>query len=274
MVSLAEQSFSMFPSQHDADDFGRYPETSHSSGAFGPVPNTGPMDMTIGGEVLGAFPRSGHEVYTMPTTVGFEPSLYAEASHYVLNGQHSPGMYADDGDMRMPSSSLSTASATSSAIGSPQSNHGQGAAVGEWSAQGLGVRPSIVGNDYMSAPEYGYTGTGMEDITFDMSTAKGFVGEFPRFLHDSLYPPIFAFLFYFAYFTPFHHHSLPSHTLGSEVRRALSSRPPLNANGTTLELDQAKTWRICVLEGGSSAFAGGTALCELFGRQQAPRLDQ
>jgi hypothetical protein len=200
MVSLAEQSFSMFPSQHDSDDFGRYPETSHTSGAFGHVPTTGPMDLTIGGEVLGAFPRSAHEVYTMPTTVGFEPSLYAEASHYVLNGQHSPGMYADDCDMRMPSSSLSTASATSSAIGSPQSNHGQGAAVGDWSAHGLGVRPSIVGNDYMSAPDYGYAGTGMEDITFDMSNAKGFVGEFSRLFSNPLYCTLSLFLFLFLSF--------------------------------------------------------------------------
>lgn len=120
-------------------------------------------------------------MYSMPTTMGFEPSLYAEASHYTLgNGQPSPGLYPEDGDMRMPSSSLSTASANSSAIGSPQSNPARSAPAPEWNAQNMGLRPGIVGNDYIS-PEYaGYPASGMEDsLAFDFAQVKGFVGEFP-----------------------------------------------------------------------------------------------
>lgn len=120
-------------------------------------------------------------MYSMPTTMGFEQSLYTEASHYTLgNNQPSPSLYPEDGDMRMPSSSLSTASANSSAIGSPQSNPGRSGPATEWNAQSMGVQPSIVGNDYIS-PEYaGYATSGMEDsLTFDFAQAKGFVGELP-----------------------------------------------------------------------------------------------
>lgn len=77
------------------------------------------------------------------TALGFEAPMYGDSTRYVLNGRASP----DEGDARL--SSLGLSSAPSSAMGSPQSNHGQLSAAPEWSAHGLAVQPGIVGNDYM-----------------------------------------------------------------------------------------------------------------------------
>lgn len=170
MVSLADHPFTSMFSSGPEPNFSRYPDPPHSAESYDTSANdnTSPMEM--------------NGIYSMPTTMGFEQSLYAEAAHYTLgHSQPSPGLYPEDGDLRMPSSSLSTASANSSAIGSPQSNPARSAPVPEWNAQGMGVRPGIVGNDYIS-PEYaGYSGPGMEDsLAFDFAQAKGFVGEFPE----------------------------------------------------------------------------------------------
>ncbi|KAL2670807.1 hypothetical protein Neosp_014609 [[Neocosmospora] mangrovei] len=114
-------------------------------------------------------------------TMGFveQQPLYAEAPNYMLNSRASPGMYTDESDMRLSSSSLSTASApsaASSAIGSPQSNHGQMGAVPEWAPQGLGVQPAIVGSDFMAGADFGsFAGAGMEELNFDFPATKGFV---------------------------------------------------------------------------------------------------
>jgi hypothetical protein len=172
---LAEQPFNMFPSRPDSDEYGRY--TEYSNAGFGIPPTTGPLDMT-----MGAFPRSGHDMYTIPTTAGFEQSLFAETSHFMLHGQPSPAMYAEECDMRLPSSSLSTGSATSSAIGSPLSNHGQSNAAPEWGVHGLGVRPGIVPNDYMPGSEYsGYSSHGLDEMNFDLTQPKGFISKFQLF---------------------------------------------------------------------------------------------
>jgi hypothetical protein len=172
MASLSEQPFAMFPPQTSDEDFPRYPD--HQS-----VFTSGPMDLSIPADAFGAFPRSGQDMF--PATVGFEPNLYADAHNYLLNGRASPGMYTDESEMRLPSSSLSSASApsaASSAIGSPQSNHGQMGALPEWASTGLGVHPSIVGNDYIPGSEYsGFGGPGMEELAFDFGTNKGFVGK-------------------------------------------------------------------------------------------------
>jgi hypothetical protein len=102
----------------------------------------------------------------------------------VFNGRSSP--YAEDGEMRVPSSNLSTASApsaASSAVGSPQSNHGQLAPIPEWGQQGLAITPGIVGHNdhYFSGTEYNSYGPGIEDFAaaYDFSNTKppGFVGE-------------------------------------------------------------------------------------------------
>lgn len=113
------------------------------------------------------------DMYAMPTT-GFEQSLYADASYNSMNqNPASPAFYTDEGEIRMPSSSLSTASANSSAIGSPQSNPGRSGQQQDWNAQ---YQPSIVGNDYIS-PEY--TGYPMDEqsLPYDFSHSKGFVGK-------------------------------------------------------------------------------------------------
>lgn len=150
------------------------------------------MDMAIPADAFTTFgsrSNSQPDIYAhyhhtpSSSTMGYEPSLYAPDAtpNYVLNGQASPGMFPDDGDMRL-SSSLSTASvpsAPSSAIGSPLSHHGQIGAIPEWSTHGLGA-PSIVGNDYMDFTGFG--GHAMEELAaFDFATAthpKTFVGEF------------------------------------------------------------------------------------------------
>ncbi|KAI9155255.1 Transcription factor Sp2 [Paramyrothecium foliicola] len=176
MASMTEQPYNMFQ-QHENEDYGaRYPSPPQA------VYTSGPLDLSIPADAFGGFPRSAQDVF--PTTMAFEPTLFAEAPNYYLssssNGQSSPGLYPDDSDLRLPSSSLSTASApsaASSAIGSPQSNPGH-MGVPEWGIQGLGVQPTIVGNDYMAGPEYsGFPGSGMEELAFDFPHNKTFVGE-------------------------------------------------------------------------------------------------
>lgn len=164
MVSLGEQSFTDMFSHSDMDEYGRYPDPPHSASSYDT--NTSPMDM--------------NSMYGLPS-VGFEQSLYAEASNYILNhNRASPGMYREEGDLRLPSSSLSTNSATSSAAPSPESTPGHQLGAGpEWNPNG--AHPSIVGNDYeyMANHEYtGYPSQGMEEFAYDYAAqSKGFVGK-------------------------------------------------------------------------------------------------
>lgn len=186
MASLTEQSFDMFASHNNTEDFGRYPDPPRT------VFTSGPMELSIPASAFSAFPRHGQDIY--PTAMGFEHGLYSETPSYMLNNSSnsgcssagsnnraSPGMYTEDGEVRLPSSSMSTASApsaASSAIGSPQSNHDQMVGVAEWAPHGFGVQPSIVGNDCMPGAEYStYTGHGMDEYGFEFATAKTFVGE-------------------------------------------------------------------------------------------------
>ncbi|KAF4462011.1 hypothetical protein FALBO_11167 [Fusarium albosuccineum] len=184
MASMTDQTFVMFPPQPDsADEYGRYPEHSSAHDVF----TTGPMDVSIPADAF-SFQQQHQDAFA--SSMGFvEPPLYAEAPNYMLNSRASPSMYTDESDMRLPSSSLSTASApsaASSAIGSPQSNHGQMGAVPEWAPQGLGVQPTIVGSDYMTGSDFApYAGPGMEELNFDFPAPKGFVGKF-RAVHSSL----------------------------------------------------------------------------------------
>jgi hypothetical protein len=49
----------------------------------------------------------------------------------------------------------------------------------EWAPQGLGLQPTIVGNDYMGSDFASFPGSGMEELSFDFpTTAKAFVGKF------------------------------------------------------------------------------------------------
>jgi hypothetical protein len=47
----------------------------------------------------------------------------------------------------------------------------------EWAPQGLGLQPTIVGNDYMGSDFASFPGSGMEELSFDFPTAKAFVGK-------------------------------------------------------------------------------------------------
>jgi hypothetical protein len=161
MAALAEQPYNSLFAQQHTDEYTSYPEPPQN--AFG---SASPMD--IG------------PAYPPNTTLGFEASLYAETSNYILNGHTSPGTYPEDGDMRLSSglSSGSVPSAPSSAIGSPQSSHGH-LGVPDWSGRAMNVQPGIVGNDYMAGPEY-FNGHVMEDFGhFDyVAQPKSFVGKF------------------------------------------------------------------------------------------------
>ncbi|KAG8675992.1 hypothetical protein FPOAC1_001988 [Fusarium poae] len=174
MTALSDSSFAMFHSQPDAEDYARYADSNV-------IFTTGPMDVSIPADAFGfQHQNASPDVYA--SSMGFvEPSLYAEAPNYMLNSHASPSMYTDESsDMRLPSSSLSTASApstASSAIGSPQSHHGQMGAMPEWTPQGLGLQPTIVGNDYMGSDFASFPGSGMEELSFDFPTAKAFVGK-------------------------------------------------------------------------------------------------
>ncbi|KAG5981157.1 hypothetical protein E4U55_003244 [Claviceps digitariae] len=175
MASMAEQSFtSLFSQQQRHDDFNSYPEPPRN-----PFASSSPMHMDIG--------------VTCPTvtSVGFESSLCSETPSYILTGHTSPGVYADDVDMRLPSSGLSATSipsAPSSAAGSPQSHNGQ-LGVSDWNSSGsnsannnannvISLHPNIVGSDYVAGSEY-FHNPGLEDYSsFDFGAQpKTFVGK-------------------------------------------------------------------------------------------------
>lgn len=172
----------MFAHQTDSsDEFVRYQDHSGAHAVF----TTGPMDVSIPADA-----------FSFQQTMGFveQQPLYAEAPNYMLNSRASPGMYTDESDMRLSSSSLSTASApsaASSAIGSPQSNHGQMGAVPEWAPQGLGGQPAIVGSDFMAGADFGsFAGPGMEELNFDFPATKGFVDPTTLIQPEITRPPM------------------------------------------------------------------------------------
>ncbi|KAK2612902.1 hypothetical protein QQS21_001013 [Conoideocrella luteorostrata] len=163
MASLAEQPYdSVFAQQQRNDDFAGYSEPIQEV-----FPCSSPMEIGVG------YPA---------TTTGmvFEPSLlYTETPSYVLTGNSSPGVYADDSDMRLSSSGLSSTSmpsAPSSAVGSPRSNHGQHG-VADWNNHSMNVQPSIVGTDFMARGDY-FHNSGIDEFNgFDF-------GEQPKSFAD------------------------------------------------------------------------------------------
>ncbi|KKP00061.1 hypothetical protein THAR02_07847 [Trichoderma harzianum] len=178
MASLAEQSFSMFPQQQD--------EYTHFESSHVPVYSSAPMDLSIGADAYGSYVRRApsQELYTSPSTISYEPSLYTADNTYIMNGPTSPGMYGDD---YLPSSGLSTASAPSapsSAVGSPLSNHGQ--IMGDWTVQGLGIQPGIANGDFVEFSAFGPNG--LDDMSaFEFASLahpKGFVD--PSLIHPEI----------------------------------------------------------------------------------------
>lgn len=175
MVSV-DQSYNVFPKHlgYEHDDYILYPEPPQ--GVF----TTAPMEMSIPADAS----------YMFPASMPMEASPVYDNS-FVYQNRTSPGLY-EDGDFQLPSSNLSTASATSapsaasSSIGSPQSHHDQPAPVPEWGHPGIAVTPGIVPHDHYNTTgtEYStYAGPGMEDFAaFDFANTKppGFVGELPN----------------------------------------------------------------------------------------------
>ncbi|KAK9422080.1 hypothetical protein SUNI508_05088 [Seiridium unicorne] len=165
MASIAEQSYHMFPRPSGDQDFLLYAEHQPAPGYASP-----PMDGQYSPEGFG-----------FPHTSGFEANpMYAEAPHMTYNGRASPGVYPEDGELRVPSSNMSTTSASSSNMGSPHSNPGQLAYVPEYTHNPLGVNPSIVGHgDYYASTEYtSYVPQVMEGYDMTYTDSKpGFVGE-------------------------------------------------------------------------------------------------
>jgi len=162
------------------------------------------------------------DMYAMPTT-GFEQSLYADASYNSMNqNPASPAFYTDEGEIRMPSSSLSTASASSSAIGSPQSNPGRSGQQQDWNAP---YQPSIVGNDYIS-PEY--TGYPMDDqsLPYDFSHSKGFVD--PSLIHPEIGGPHISMAF-----DPFQRPVHSPHHLGHPHHQQQHNGYPASPSGSS-----------------------------------------
>lgn len=167
---MAEQSFTMFLQQDDKE-MTRYSD-HHSHGV---AYTSASMDMGIPADTYSAYAGS------LATTMGsLEQTMYSSEHgmpSYILNTRTSPSTYHDDGDMRLSSSGLSTASAPSapsSVVGSPQSHTGH-LGVPEWAT----MQPGIVG-DYMTGGDYPtFSSSNVDDMsTFDFTQAKTFVGEF------------------------------------------------------------------------------------------------
>ncbi|KAG6032320.1 hypothetical protein E4U41_007258, partial [Claviceps citrina] len=166
MASMAERSYTgLFSQQQRHDDFNSYPDPPQN-----PFASASPMDLSV--------------TYPATTSVGFvEPSLCPETPSYILTGHTSPVVYADDIDMRLPSSGLSATSvpsAPSSTAGSPQSHHGR-LGLSDWnnsssSSNTTSLHPNIVGSDYIHGSDY-FPTVGMEDFTsFDFGVQpKNFV---------------------------------------------------------------------------------------------------
>ncbi|CEI65714.1 unnamed protein product [Fusarium venenatum] len=233
MTALSDTSFAMFHSQPDAEDYARYADSNV-------IFTSGPMDVSIPADAYG-FQHQNASPDAYASSMGFvEPSLYAEAPNYMLNSHASPSMYTDESsDMRLPSSSLSTASApstASSAIGSPQSHHGQMGAMPEWTPQGLGLQPTIVGNDYMGSDFASFPGSGMEELSFDFPTAKAFVD--PSLIHPELTRPPMGIPSYDTHYQHHNHHTYPASPSASasssspqpQMMRTNSSSPFLQAS--------------------------------------------
>lgn len=124
-------------------------------------------------------PQALYDIPAEPLAFPQDPFAYDPSALYPEHafGRSSPAACPVD----ERSSNLSSASAASSAVGSPQSNHDQLAQVPAWAApQTMTVSPNIVGHpEYLGPAEYGAF-TGMDEYgAFEFGGGKppGFVGE-------------------------------------------------------------------------------------------------
>lgn len=166
MASLADQNFNLFSQQQE--EYSHFADATHN-----PVFTSAPMDMGMTADAFASFVQrapSQEHYSTSPSTISFEYTT-DPASTYMMNNATSPGVYGDD-----LLSNLSTGSASSSAVGSPLSNHGQtGMDLAHYG--GLNIQPTIAG-EYLDFSAYAH---GMEDVThYDftgLASAKSYVGK-------------------------------------------------------------------------------------------------
>ena len=179
--------------QHLESMFQQHPQDSNNFSNYYPNPSNrgfAPGDVTMNTSY-----ESYHAGAARPdnfaNALGFDPSLFVKAptaAGFVAN-QQVPNKFAEDAMLPSPNmSSASGPSESSSATGSPQS-HNENLVAREWNPAGLGVRPTIVGNDYVVGAEYtSFTTPMIEDLGFDFGAhaqqqqaPKGFVGKFTIF---------------------------------------------------------------------------------------------
>ncbi|KAI0898109.1 hypothetical protein F4806DRAFT_494843 [Annulohypoxylon nitens] len=188
---VVDQSYNMFPGREP--DFMLYPESHHAHHAHHTNYASPPLDMHMSPSGFGGIPRSVQEDF--PPTTGYEVNpTYSNAQHFMYD-RTSPGVFGEDGEMPIPPSNISTASAPSAAsstVGSPSSNHGQLAFFPEYQANALGVHPGIVGSsDYMTGTEYtAFSGSGMEEFSMPFDKQAGFVD--PSMIHPDIRGPPMA----------------------------------------------------------------------------------
>ncbi|KAI8952670.1 hypothetical protein F4801DRAFT_200334 [Xylaria longipes] len=189
MTFASNQSYKMFQRPSHEQDFTLFPDSSIRAGYTSPS-----MDMSMSPNSF-AFSRSPQNEFM--TNPAFEHSVsHPDVNTFMYRGRTSPGLYQDEGELRIPSSNLSTASAPSpsSTVGSPGSNPGQLAFIPEYQPSGINVNPSIVGSgDYFTGTEYSaFTGPGMEDFTTMTFDSKSTFVD-PSLIHPeirgSMVPP-------------------------------------------------------------------------------------
>ncbi|KAG6099397.1 hypothetical protein E4U14_007300 [Claviceps sp. LM454 group G7] len=212
----------MFPQQQHHDNLSNFPEAPRNTFASASSMNMEMHAMHMEMDVTVTYPSI--------TSMGFEPSLYPENSSYVLSGHASPSVYAEDIDMRLPSSGLSATSipsASSSVTGSPHSYHDQ-IGSSDWNSgrskrnnNTTSLHPSIVGNDCMHGPECPHNYS-MEDYnSFEFSAQpKNFVD--PTLIHPEVAPPM-PVSPYDAHF----HHPVTAHAYAPSPSLSSSPQPIL-----------------------------------------------
>ncbi|KAM0479419.1 hypothetical protein ACHAPX_004630 [Trichoderma viride] len=197
MASLAEQNFNLF-SQQQQEEYSHFADATHN-----PVFTSAPMDLGMTADAFSFVHRAPSQEHysTSPSTISFEYTT-DPASTYMMNSATSPGVYGDD-----LLSNMSTGSASSSAVGSPLSSHGQtGMDLAQYG--GLGIQPSIAG-EYYDFSAYAH---GMEDVTpydFTGLATKSYVD--PSLIHPEISRPPMAISPYETHYQPaVHYPSSPS----------------------------------------------------------------
>lgn len=183
MVSIATQASylpaRMINDQGDDTDFSLFQDQQMFSGDMFGLNNLQNFDGMEVNMAAYNFARPAQEQYPQLSEYPSASQMFTDASRPFTNKQ-SPHPYPlESPELRPPPSNLSTASgpsASSSAMGSPYSTHGQVApAIPEWNTQGFGLAPTIAG-DFSFTQDYNFVTSGMEhDLNFPDFKPHGFV---------------------------------------------------------------------------------------------------